>query len=56
MTKDQNDMQEPVPNRWQVLRDTVAFQFKLLMDGARDVLRCGYIGVDFFARQSWHLF
>ena len=38
MTKDQNDMQEPVPNRWQVLRDTVAFQFKLLMDGARDVL------------------
>ena len=38
MTKDQNDMQEPVPNRWQVLRDTIAFQFKLLMDGARDVL------------------
>ena len=38
MTKDQNNMQEPVPNRWQVLRDTIAFQFKLLMDGARDVL------------------
>ena len=38
MTKDQNDMQDPVPNRWQVLRDTIAFQFKLLMDGARDVL------------------
>ena len=38
MTEDQSDTQEVVPNRWQVLRDAVAFQFKLLMDGARDVL------------------
>lgn len=26
------------PSRWQVLRDVVAFQFKLAMDGLRDVI------------------
>ena len=35
---DQEDKTGPQPGRWQLFRDVVAFQFKLAMDGLRDVL------------------
>ena len=28
----------PIPSRWQLLRDVLAFQFKLAIDGLRDVI------------------
>ncbi len=33
-----NDSPEEFPSRWRVFRDVVAFQFKLAMDGLRDVI------------------
>lgn len=41
MTEDQNDRpnaEGPSPGHWQVLRDALVFQFKLVLDGLRDVL------------------
>lgn len=35
---DQAPEQTEHPGRWQLLRDVLAFQFKLAMDGLRDVL------------------
>ena len=34
----ENQTQEPAPDHWQVLRDVLVFQFKLVLDGVRDVL------------------
>ncbi len=36
--QEQPDPNEPEPHRWQLLRDVVSFQFKLAIDGLRDVL------------------
>lgn len=38
MTDSQEERQEQEHSRWQLLRDVVSFQFKLAMDGLRDVL------------------
>ncbi len=34
----ETDAQEKSPSRWQLLRDVVAFQFKLAIDGLRDII------------------
>jgi hypothetical protein len=36
--QDSEDTEANYPGRWQVLRDVLAFQFKLAMDGLRDLL------------------
>lgn len=42
MTETPNDTQDELPpelpGRWQVLRDMLAFQFKLMVDGIRDLM------------------
>ena len=35
---EQENLPDRSPDHWQLLRDVFAFQFKLLMDGVRDIL------------------
>lgn len=38
MTNDDHNFPEQTPNHWQLIRDVAVFQFKLALDGVRDVV------------------